>query len=342
MAHRPGLVEADGTVDAQTAPTAPWQTLRVSHELPQRTVVIQSPTKNPEEPKKTGVITRRIAAGGETASDLAFEAGTKLIRDSAESQQSEFLILVTQSPDYVLPTGACILQHRLGLPTSCMAFDINLGCSGFVYALSIAGGLIESRVAQKGIVLCADTYSKYISKHDRTCRPIFSDGAAAVFVERGETDSVGPFDFGTDGSGYDRLIVRGSGARDSADGAEWSQRSLEMDGSGVLLFTMNVVPASIHRLLERAGLTLDDIDLIVFHQASRFVIDNLTRRLGVDEAKVFTNYDTIGNTVSATIPIALKDAVVQGRLQSGDTVLIAGFGVGLSWGVTVIRWSMEQ
>lgn len=290
---------------------------------------------------KTGVVNRYIAAEGETAADLAFEAGAKLIRDSVDRNQVDLLILVTQSPDFVLPTTACILQDRFGLPKGCMAFDVNLGCSGFVYALSIAGGLIESGVARKGMILCADTYSKYIAKSDRTCRPIFSDGAAAVLVERSETDSIGPFEFGTDGSGYEHLIVRDSGARERGSATRQDKATLEMHGSEVFLFTMNVVPKCIKSLLERAALTLEDIDLIVFHQASKFVIDNLVRCLSLDESKIFTNYDLIGNTVSATIPIALKDAVGQGRLRNGDRVMIVGFGVGLSWGATLLRWSME-
>jgi 3-oxoacyl-[acyl-carrier-protein] synthase III len=293
--------------------------------------------------EKTGIITRHIAAEDETAVDLAFKAGTKLLDDgSANRNEIDLLILVTQSPDYVLPSSACILQDKLGLSKSCMAFDVNLGCSGFVYALSIAGGLIESGVANKGIILCADTYSKYIEKDNRTCRPIFSDGAAAVLVDRSETDDIGPFEFGTDGSGFDKLIVKGSGARESNGVTEQPACTLEMYGSNVFLFTMSVVPKSVENLLERTSKTLEDIDLIVFHQASKLVIDTLIKRLSLDVDKVFTNYESVGNTVSATIPIALKDAVSQGRLHKGDTVMIVGFGVGLSWGATLIEWSMEK
>ena len=293
--------------------------------------------------EKTGIITRHIAAEDETAVDLAFKAGTKLLDDgSANRNEIDLLILVTQSPDYVLPSSACILQDKLGLSKSCMAFDVNLGCSGFVYALSIAGGLIESGVANKGIILCADTYSKYIEKDNRTCRPIFSDGAAAVLVDRSETDDIGPFEFGTDGSGFDKLIVKGSGARESNGVTEQPACTLEMYGSNVFLFTMSVVPKSVETLLERTSKTLEDIDLIVFHQASKLVIDTLIKRLSLDVDKVFTNYESVGNTVSATIPIALKDAVSQGRLHKGDTVMIVGFGVGLSWGATLIEWSMEK
>ena len=289
--------------------------------------------------EKTGIHNRYISALGETAVDLAFEAGKKLLGSIPSYEEIDLLILVTQSPDYVLPTSACILHDRLGLSENCMAFDVNLGCSGFVNALSIAGGLIESGVARKGLILCADTYSKFIKKNDRTCRPLFSDGAAAILVEGSDTDCIGPFEFGTDGAGYDRLIVKRSGARDAELVADSCRGSLEMSGSEVFLFTMRVVPPCINTLLNRTGLTLENIDLFVFHQASKLVIENLIRTMSLDKGKVFTNFENIGNTVSASIPIALKDADTQGRLNEGDTVMLIGFGVGLSWGANLIRWS---
>ncbi|MDH5571368.1 MAG: ketoacyl-ACP synthase III [Gammaproteobacteria bacterium] len=288
---------------------------------------------------KTGIYKRALSTEGETAVDLAFEAGKKLFEGISNHEEIDLLILVTQSPDYVLPTSACILQDRLGLSKNCMAFDINLGCSGFVYALSVAGGLIESGVANKGLILCADTYSKYIGKNDRTCRPIFSDGAAATLVERCDTDSMGPFEFGTDGSGHEHLIVKHSGARGGDSVIDSGHGTLEMHGSDVFLFTMRVVPQCINNLLNRTGHSLEHIDLFVFHQASKLVIENIIRTMSLDKSKVFTNFENIGNTVSASIPIALKDADAQGRLKEGDTVMLIGFGVGLSWGATLIRWS---
>jgi 3-oxoacyl-[acyl-carrier-protein] synthase-3 len=288
---------------------------------------------------KTGIHKRHISAPGETAVDLAFAAGKKLLESDSRRAEVDLLILVTESPDYVLPTSACILQDILGLSKSCMAFDVNLGCSGFVNALGIAGGLIESGVANRGVILCADTYTKYIRKNDRTCRPIFSDGAAAVLVEGSDTDRVGPFEFGTDGASYDRLIVKRSGARDADQIASSGYGTLEMHGSDVFLFTMRVVPPCINKLLERTGLTLENIDLFVFHQASKLVIENLIRTMSLNKDKVFTNFENVGNTVSASIPIALKDAHTQGRLNEGDTVILVGFGVGLSWGATLMRWS---
>jgi 3-oxoacyl-[acyl-carrier-protein] synthase-3 len=317
----------------------------ISYHLPETIEgvdVLQRDNPDWDMPKildKTGIHHRYISALGETAVDLAFEAGKKLLGNIPKYEDIDLLILVTQSPDYVLPTSACILQNRLGLSKNCMAFDVNLGCSGFVYALSIAGGLIESGVGRKGLILCSDTYSKYIEKNDRTCRPIFSDGAAAILVERSETDDMGPFEFGTDGAGFDRLIVRHSGSRDAEQATVSRRGTLEMRGSDVFLFTMRVVPPCINKLLERTGLTLENIDLFVFHQASKLVIENLIRTMSLDKSKVFTNFENIGNTVSASIPIALKDADTQGRLKDGDTVMLVGFGVGLSWGATLIRWS---
>jgi len=318
----------------------------ISYHLPEKTeglIDLQRDNPDWDMPKlleKTGIRTRHIASSDQTASDLAYIAAEQLLSDTQIRNQIDLLILVTQSPDYLLPTSACILQDRLRLSQNCMAFDINLGCSGFVSALSVAGGLIESGVVNTGLILCADTYSKYIDKHDRACRPIFSDGAAAILVERTAIDSIGPFDFGTDGSGFEHLIVRRGGARDPDKASDHSHPILEMHGSDVFVFTMRVVPACIVKLLARAGLNIDQVDLFIFHQASRLVIENLIRLMSLDEKKVFVNHEFIGNTVSATIPIALKDAVANGRLTTGQTVVLVGFGVGLSWSAVVLRWEV--
>jgi len=317
----------------------------ISYHLPDKVEgvdVLQRDNPDWDMPRileKTGVHNRYISSPDETAVDLAFKAGEKLFENASIRNDVDLLILVTQSPDYVLPSSACILQDRFCLLKNCMAFDVNLGCSGFVYSISIAGGLIESGVVSKCLILCADTYSKYIKKNDRTCRPVFSDGAAAILLEKSNTDCIGPFEFGTDGSGYDRLIVKDSGARGISQKSNSHLSFIEMRGSDVFLFTMRVVPVSINNLLKKAGIGIKDIDVFVFHQASKFVIDNLIQNMSLDRGKVFINYDSIGNTVSASIPIALKDAVLKRRLKEGDTIMIVGFGVGLSWGAALMRWS---
>ena len=291
--------------------------------------------------EKTGIFKRFISSPNETATDLAYVAATKLIKSLDAPNNIDLLILVTQSPDYTIPTSACILQDRLNLSKNCMAFDVNLGCSGFVYALSVAGSLIDSGVAQKGLIICSDTYTKYINKNDRTCRPIFSDGAAAILLEASNNNDIGPFDFGTDGSGYEHLIVRDSGLRKNINLNNNSIMNLEMAGSEIFLFTLREVPKSIERLMLRTGITLDDIDLVIFHQASKLVIDSLIKSVNIPKSKVFNNLHQIGNTVSASIPIALSNAESQKKLKSGDLVLLVGFGVGLSWGSTTIRWKQK-
>ena len=287
---------------------------------------------------KTGVFIRSIASTHQTAVDLAFEAGSRLFKDSSCKEDIDLVVLVTQSPDYVLPTSACILQDRLGLSKKCMAFDINLGCSGFIYALSIVGSLIESGVAKKGLILCSDTYTKYIDKNDRTCRPIFSDGASATLLVGSDIDKVGPFVLGTDGSGHDKLIVKEGGAREPRISSNSCHGTLDMRGADVFLFTLSTVPTCMNELLDKSKLDIEDIDLFVFHQASQLVLENLIRTMSLDEDKVFINLRDTGNTVSASIPIALKDAETKGRLRNGDTVMLIGFGVGLSWGATLITW----
>lgn len=287
---------------------------------------------------KTGIQIRHISASDETAADMAVHAAKKLLNSKVNSGEVDFLIFVTQSPDYLLPTSACLLQDRLGLKKSCMAFDVNLGCSGFVYGLAMGSALIESGIAKGGLLICSDTYTKYIDKHDRTCRPLFSDGAAAAHLTSSKQDLLGPFEMGADGAGFENLIVPLSGARNMGS----NERKLFMAGSNVFMFTMNMVPKCVDALLNKSNLNKDDIDLFVFHQASKLVIDNIIRRLDLSEEKVFINYINIGNTVSATIPIALHDAVEEKRLQNGDAVMLVGFGVGYSWGGCIVNWMAEK
>ena len=296
---------------------------------------------NPDWPideieKKTGVYVRHICGAEQTATDMAVLAAEKLFATDIQKEGIDFLILITQSPDYVLPTSACILQDNLGLSKSCMAFDVNLGCSGFVYGLAIGGSLIESGLAKKGLVVCSETYSKYIDKSDRTCRPLFSDGASATILVSCDYHALGPFEMGTDGSGFGSLIVPSSGAR--VDDACLPKNKLFMDGADVFMFSMDRAPKCVTSLLDKSGRTIADIDLFIFHQASKLVLDNIARRLNIPEEKIFVNYHRIGNTVSASIPIALKDAVDENRLKNGAQVMLVGFGVGYSWGGCLIEW----
>ena len=297
---------------------------------------------------KTGIVERRIAAPGETAADLGFHAATSLFeRHDIERGTIDFLILCTQTADHLLPTSACMLQHRLGLPTSCGALDINLGCSGYVYGLALAKGMIESGLRQNVLLITADTYSKLINANDRSVRTLFGDGAAARLVAASTAaGALGPFVMGTDGAGAANLIVPAGGMRlpcsaasaietSDASGNIRSQDNLFMDGAQIMQFTLSAVPRVMRELLEKAGKTLDDVDHVIFHQANQFMLEALRKKIRIPPEKFIIDLDTIGNTVSSTIPIAIARGLRTGRLRSGDTVLLLGFGVGYSWAGTL-------
>ena len=234
----------------------------------------------------------------------------------------------------MLPTSACIAQDKLGLNRNIAAFDINLGCSGFIYALSVAKGILSDIDKTKILLLCGDTYTKFINKNDRTCRPIFSDAGSAVLLSKSATKKTGPFNFGTDGRGFDKLIVRNRASKieDSYD------NFIHMNGAEVLLFTMANVPKGVKALLEKANLKPKDIDYFLFHQASAVVLDNIQRKLNIPEEKFPRNNKYIGNTVSATVPILIKDLEDAGKLKKGHKLLLFGFGVGYSYGGWIVEY----
>lgn len=280
--------------------------------------------------KKVGITSRHVVSEGQCASDLAEQAANKLFTTyGIDKECIDFLLLCTQSPDYFLPTTACLLQDRLGLSTRCGALDFNLGCSGFVYGLALAKGLIEGRVAQNVLLITAETYSKHIDKSDKGNRAIFGDAAAATLVSIDGFAEIGNFDLGTDGSGAANLMVKSGGMRDR-EGAE----PLFMNGSEIFGFTLDTVPELVDRVLRKNGLERSSIDLFVFHQANKYLLENLYDLMEVDVTKTFDWMSEVGNTVSSTIPIALCEAQKAQRLDG--TVLIAGFGVGYSWGACVL------
>jgi 3-oxoacyl-[acyl-carrier-protein] synthase-3 len=286
---------------------------------------------------KTGIRVRRIAADGECASDLGVAAAEKLFAEhNIDRSTIDFLLLCTQTPDYPLPTTACLMQDRLGLPTSVGALDFNLGCSGFVYGLSLADGLIRSEAAERILLITAETYSRYIHPTDRSLRTIFGDGAAATLIEASDEPSLGPFVFGTDGGGADCLMVTEGGNRPAEAALKPRKRkrwpsSLYMAGPELVKFTLEVVPPMMDQLLSGADWTRDDVDFYLFHQASTFMLDHLRERLKLEEELVPLALEEYGNTVASTIPILMYDLRQSGRLLPGKRSVMIGFGVGFSW-----------
>lgn len=301
--------------------------------------------------KKLGITKRHISLKGECASDLAFNSAKKLFaQHEILPQDIDFLLLCTQSPDYFLPTTACVLQHRLGLRTNIGAFDFNLGCSGFVYGLSIAKGLIETGQAGKVLLITAETYSKYINPQDNGVKPIFGDGAAATLISAKDQseEAIHSFVFGTDGLGASNLIVPAGGLRNPVTDADKveieddfgnvrSRCNLYMNGPEIFSFTLEQVPATFHEVIRKSKMSMDSIDRFVFHQANMFMVEHLRKVLNIPESRFSICMDDGGNTVSSTIPITLENEFLQGTLVPGNTAMLLGFGVGYSWAGCLIK-----
>jgi len=294
---------------------------------------------------KVGIEHRHIAAADETAGDMAYQAAKKLFSEHRIDKSCvDFILLCTQSPDYFLPSTACILQDRLGLRKNTGALDFNLGCSGFVYGLSLAKGLIVAGMARNVLLLTSETYTKYIHPSDKGNRSIFSDGASATLVSTEGFAEIGEFVFGTDGSGAEGLIVKSGASRHPSvyddlhideSGNPVSGDYLYMNGPDIFSFTIEAVPEMIHSCLLSNGLKQDEISLFVFHQANMYILEFLRKKIRIDKDKFYCNLREVGNTVSSTIPIALREAQ-QACLLKGN-IAIAGFGVGLSWGATILK-----
>ena len=323
----------------------------IAYYLPEKVVTNEELVKDFPEwsvgkiADKVGVNDRHVATPNETATDLAIRAAEALFAKGRIARVDiDFVLFCTQSPDYKLPSSACIIQSKLGLSTKSGAFDFNLGCSGYEYDLAVAKGLIVAGVASNVLLLTGETYNHYIHPRDKGNRTIFGDGASATVVSTEGFATIGEFSLGTDGSGAENLIVKSGGARYperigdlkfDEGGNPISSDYLNMDGQEIFLFTLTKVPKMVKEVLLKNNLQKEDIDLFVFHQANKYMLEHLRKKIKIEECKFFENLTLIGNTVSSTIPIALCDAREQGILKGN--VLLAGFGVGLSWGATVIK-----
>ncbi|MBR4924269.1 MAG: ketoacyl-ACP synthase III [Prevotella sp.] len=297
--------------------------------------------------KKVGISERHVTTEDETAGDMAIKAAEKLfVEKNIDRASVDFVLLCTQSPDYHLPSTSCIIQEKLGLSTKCGAFDFNLGCSGYEYGLAVAKGLVLGGIAKNILLLTAETYTKYIHPSDKGNRTIFGDGATATLISDDGFAEIGEFTLGTDGSGAEELIVKTGCARqfkpandyqvDEEDGIH-SSDNLYMNGKAIFDFTSDVVPPLIAETLQKNGLSEEDVDLYVFHQANKYMINYIRKLMGIDKAKFYIFMENVGNTVSSTIPIALCEAEKEGKLKGN--IVLAGFGVGLSYGAVVIKVS---
>ena len=299
--------------------------------------------------RKTGIKSRHIASN-ELVSDMAVKAAHNLFTEYGVSPQDvDFILLCTQSPDYFLPTTVCIVQECLGIPTSAGAMDYNLGCSGYIYGLAVAKGLLCTGVAKSVLLITSEMYTKHIHPLDRSTRTVFGDGASATFLTKDDINSMGEFVLGTDGKGVPNLIIPAGGmahpktnetsiAKEDQSGNIRSEENIYMNGPEIYAFTLRTVPNMISETLSKNNLTMEQIDYFVLHQANKLVLTSLRDKLDIPDEKFCIDVEELGNTVSSTIPIAIKRAMtrVPEKFKPGSKILIAGFGVGYSWGGTVI------
>jgi len=300
--------------------------------------------------EKTGIKKRHIIAKDEMVSDMAIASANPIFtREIAKKSDIDYILLCTQSPDYLLPTTACIVQNKLGLDNTCGALDFNLGCSGYIYGLSLAKGLIESGQAKNILLITSECYSRYIHKGDKSVRSLFGDGATSTLICTSDKDElfIDSMIFGTDGSGSGNLIVPHGGScnpiHDSSliestdqNGNTRALNNLYMNGPEILVFTLKILPKLLKDILKKDDLLIEDIDYFVLHQANKFILSQLQRLLKIPNEKFLTSFEEFGNTVSSTIPLGLlKDC---NRFNSGDKIVLMGFGVGYSWAGCVVTW----
>ncbi len=298
----------------------------------------------------TGVKQRHVARQDETAVDMAVSAAEKLFREHhIEPSDIDFILLNTQWPDYITPSSSCIIQERLGIPQHAGTLDISQGCTGYVYGLSMAKGLVESGSAKNVLFLTAETITKSIHVSDHSNRAIFGDGASASLISASEEKmgKIGSFVFGTDGKKYDDIIIRGGGARKPFKGTATENRHpneteredlFYMNGPSVFTFSVNVTPGLIRDIIVRNALRMEEIDCFIFHQANQIILETVSRKNNIPKEKSVIYLEKVGNTVSSSIPLALEHALKTGMVKPGSKVMLAAFGVGLSWAGTVVEF----
>ncbi len=290
---------------------------------------------------RTGIRERRLVAEGEATSDLAVRAARQALeRSGVQYEDVDLLVVGTSTPDFLLPSTACVVQAKLDL--HCPAFDVNAVCTGFVYALHTGAAAIESGRATTVLVVGADALSRFIDFTDRSTCVLFGDGGGAVVLQASDEPGVLSIVLGADGTGGDLLKIPagGSAAPCTEERLNAGEQFVKMAGNEVFKFAVRVIPRAMTEALAKSGHEVDDLAWLVPHQANQRILDTIQERLGIDHERVFSNVAVTGNTSAASIPLALDDLYTSGRLEPGDLIGLVGFGAGLTWGAAIIRWAM--
>ncbi len=293
--------------------------------------------------KKIGVKYRHVSAKEEAAGDLAFKAAEKLFAEhNINRDEIDFILLCIQHPDHLGPHTSAHLQYRLGLKKSVGTMDISLGCSGYIYGLAVAKGLIETGLVKKILFITSSVYTKYINVRDKATRPLFGDGATATLIDGGDTESLKAFVFGSDGSRYDKLIIPVGGSRfmprdnpeifsTDDNGNYRSNYEIFMDGMAITYFTLREVPPLVEKILTSANLSRADLDYCIFHQANKFMMTYLRDKANLNDVPFHNDISTTGNLVSGSVPLAIEQVIKKSGAKNLKRVMLAGYGVGLSW-----------
>jgi 3-oxoacyl-[acyl-carrier-protein] synthase III len=286
---------------------------------------------------RTGIRERRIAADDEALTDICLPAARRALEmANVDPATVDLLIVATVTPDMAFPSSSALLADMLGMPDAA-AYDLSAGCTGFVYAIAQAHGMLAAGLAQRALVIGGDVLSKILDWTDRSTLVLFGDGAGAVMMERVDHGGFLGFELGADGGGGGNLWLPGSGSRKFED----PERFVKMNGREVFKFATRVMVSSADAILTECGKTVEDVDVYVPHQANVRIIDHASKKLGFAEEKTIVNVDRYGNTSSGSIPLALADAADDGRLEPGKLVLLTGMGAGLTWGSALIEWTHE-
>ncbi len=275
--------------------------------------------------KTTGINKRYISSKNEDVISLSIRSAKKII-NRKNKKKIDFLIFVSQTSPYKFPSVSCILQNALGLKNDIFAIDINLGCSGFIYALKIANSLYDKKNMKQGLIICSDTYTKFIGKKNKSCKPIFSDASTCSLIKLNANQNKTLFSFGVDGKGYKDLYLSSN------------SKEMFMNGPKIAIFTLNEIPNFIINFLKKNKINKKKIKYFLFHQASKFVCNKIAYRLSLQKKQIINNFQNYGNTISSSIPLLIKDLMNKKKIKKGDTIIACGFGVGLSWGVAKIKW----
>lgn len=307
----------------------PLKIISISSQFPKKFETLENLKNSKKNIKKlfstTGINKRYTSENNENVISLSIKSANKLLKKN-NKKDIGFLIFVSQTSPFKFPSVSCILQNKLGLDKNIFAIDVNMGCSGYIYALKVASSLENLEGKKNGLIICSDTYTKFISKNNTSCKPIFSDASTTTLLGFSKKKHFEAFGFGVDGNGYQDLYLKEN------------SKEMFMNGAKIALFTLKEIPIFLINFFRKNNINKSKIKFLVMHQASKYIFEKLKNKLNLKNSIFLKNYQKVGNTISSSIPLLLKEIIDKKKIKKGDNLVACGFGVGLSWGAVKIKW----